>query len=430
MNAPYVMGLSSMVVALASAYYPSCDVTLRDQLLPYCDDTLIKERVLELKTTNPIYRPVIQGSCPLIEAHPALAQSLSFIRLGSFPTPIKHLETLSRTTGHSIFIKDDGVSGAHVDGTKLYGGNKVRKLEFLLADARARGAKEVFTFGAAGSNHALATSIYAQQLGFRTTCLLLPQHNSRNVRANLLAHAAYGSTLRYYPSREMRNQAVITHSLDALVSNGTLPYIIPTGGSSVIGALGFVNAAFELAQQIKDGLPCPDIVYIALGSYGSYAGLVVGIELLGLPCQVIGVAIEPVDDRLFLEQSIVLLLNAIRSKLIQSDPSIQLKQFDSSSLNIIYSAAGDDYGLFTLEGMQTLHRAQRDDICLDGTYTAKACSGMLDDLSKRPEQLTVLFWHTFSAQNTRIDPSSVDFHDLPRGLHDYFIQDVQPLDRS
>lgn len=431
MKARYVMGLASMVASITTAYYPSCDSLLRDQLLVYCTDQAIRDSLLGLETTQRVKTPIIQGSCPLLDAHPKLTESISYLSLGSFPTPILRLETISSLVGHTVLLKHDGLSGATVDGTKMYGGNKIRKLEFLFADALSLGVSDVFTFGGAGSNHALATSIYAQRLGLKATCFLLPQYNSRNVRSNLLAHAAQGSTLRYYPSRALRNNAVITHALDSLALTGTLPYIIPTGGSSPVGILGFVNAVYELAQQIKDGMPCPDVIYVALGSYGTYAGLLLGVELLQLPCTVIGIAIEPITNAHVVEESILSLIESTRALILQSDQTISLEPFDRNRITIIYSAGGQDYGLFTDECIQAVRLvAEQEQITLDGTYTGKAFAGVLEDLKKRTTRpLTVLYWHTFSAHDNHIQSSAIDYTNLPIALRDYFIHKVQPLDQ-
>ena len=130
---------------------------------------------------------------PLFEHYHLLAHKLPYVSLGEFPTPVQKLNQLGRQLGlDNLFIKRDDLSG------KVYGGNKIRKLEFLLGDALRIGAKEVLTFGSAGSNHALATAIYARQLGLKSISMLVPQPNAHYVRRNLLMSYHCGAELHLY----------------------------------------------------------------------------------------------------------------------------------------------------------------------------------------------------------------------------------------
>ncbi len=128
-----------------------------------------------------------EGYQPLFSRYKGLSQTLSYVRLGDLPTPVIYCKRLSESfKGACVYVKHDGVTGKSQDGTRSFGGNKLRKLEYLLADALAHGHTSVMTFGGAGSNHALQTAVCARSLGLRAISVLLPQPNSSIVRRNLL----------------------------------------------------------------------------------------------------------------------------------------------------------------------------------------------------------------------------------------------------
>ena len=196
--------------------------------------------------------PVSCEARPLFQTYPELQKSIPHLCLGSLPTPVERLTNLgAHLKIPALYIKRDDLSGAiSTDNlSHLYGGNKVRKLEFLLADALAHDAKTILTFGCAGSNHAVATSVYASQLGLKCLCVLQSQPNSRIVRQNLLLHQVYNTRLCFCATRELRKIQTLCAWLDHKYTYGDFPYIIPTGGSNPLGALGFVNAAFELQTK-------------------------------------------------------------------------------------------------------------------------------------------------------------------------------------
>ena len=181
------------------------------------------------------------GMNPLFENWPTLADRLPYVALGEFPTPIIRLERLGRDIGlDQLYVKNDGLSG------RVFGGNKIRKLEFTLGQALRVGAKEVMTFGAAGSNHALATAVCARQVGLRSISLLTPQPNARYVQRNLLMSYHCGAELHHYPNRRLRALGARLQLLRHRLLTGRYPLVIPPGGSSPLGVMGFVNAAFEL----------------------------------------------------------------------------------------------------------------------------------------------------------------------------------------
>src|SRR3989304_8286292 len=191
--------------------------------------------------------PLLASYAPPFFSHYSTLQNIPYCQLGDFPTPVHVLDETNKILGTRLYIKRDDLSGKkQSDGKRAYGGNKIRKLEFLLADALASNAKTIITFGCAGSNHALATSLYAHALGLKCTVLLKPQPNAQQVQKNLLYHQLHGTELLYYKNNQDRAQG--THQIIKEVTerDGIPPYIIPTGGSCPRGVLGFVKAAFEL----------------------------------------------------------------------------------------------------------------------------------------------------------------------------------------
>ncbi len=217
---------------------------------------------------------------PLFQHYPLLAHKLPYVALGVFPTPVQKLDQLGQQLGlDNLFIKRDDLSG------KIYGGNKIRKLEFILGKAIRTKAGEVLTFGAAGSNHALATAIYADQLGLKSISMLASQPNASYIRRNLLMSYHYGAELHLIPNIPfiplVANPAVLYQLLRHRLKRGQFPMIVPMGGSSPLGAVGFVNAAFELQEQILKGeISEPDYIYVASGSMGTAAGLILGLKAI------------------------------------------------------------------------------------------------------------------------------------------------------
>lgn len=205
---------------------------------------------------------------PLFEQYPLLKNQLPYISLGDFPTPVQRLEKLGAHIGYDdLYIKRDDISA------KDYGGNKVRKLEFLLGKSLQDGVKEVMTFGAAGSNHAAATAFYANYLGMRCVSILVSQVNACYIRKNLKIGFASGAELHHYGNMITTAICLLYQLISHRIKAGKFPQIIPIGGSSPLGSTGFVNAAFELKQQVADNLcPEPDWIYVPCGSMGLSVG--------------------------------------------------------------------------------------------------------------------------------------------------------------
>jgi len=358
----------------------------------------------------------------------ALLNSFPRQELAILPTPVRPLTAIS----DNLFMKQDNLSGP------VYGGNKIRKLEFLLGEAMAEGRKSVVTYGAAGSNHALATAVCCRQLGLRAISILAPQQTSSHVRKNLLMQHAVGAELHLYPSFTDFPEATKNIAARCKQEDGIVPYIIPAGGTNATGALGFANAAFEMAEQIQ-----PDVAYIPMGTGGTLAGLLVGLKLAGLKTRV--EAIRVVDPAFRNKTHIKELCDKLCIKLENMIPrrgaedaeqNIKLKPLHSlrlcegknipvvndSDIIIRDEFFGEDYGIPTPEGREAveLFRA-KENVQLETTYTGKASAALLHDLrSGSLDGQTVLYWNTLNSRDFSAEISGIDFHDLPSEFHPCF----------
>ena len=363
---------------------------------------------------------------PLFEKYPLLRKTLPFTALGLYPTPVSTAASLDANQQCAgITIKQDGLSG------KPYGGNKVRKLEFLLGDALAKGKTDVLTFGGAGSNHALATAIYAQQLGLTAHALLIEQPNSYSVRTNLLRSLETNVKLHHYESiAGLKAGAIQTLGLNLFSGKG-LPYLILPGGTSPLGILGYVNAAFELDAQVHAGkLESPDVIYIACGTLGSCVGLALGCKILGLKTRICAVAVT--DSSFSSISKAKKLFEKTNSLLCAADNSIPIVRFEECALELRHDFYGAEYGQYTQEGMAAIHQLKKaTGLKIEGCYTGKCLAALLDDLRQgRLDAQQVLFWNTYDAHGGSHSVENLDYHQLPGKFHRYFENDVQRLDRA
>ncbi len=362
---------------------------------------------------------------PLFKHYPLLADKLPYVSLGEFPTPIQKLNQLGEDIGiNHLYIKRDDLSG------KVYGGNKVRKLEFLLGNALHANVKEVLTFGYAGSNHCLATAVCAQQVGLRSISMLMPQANAHYVRRNLLMSHYCQAELHQYRNKPLVTLGVIYQLVRHRRKYGHFPQLIPPGGSSLLGVAGDVNVAFELKEQIINGeIPEPHCIYVALGTMGSAVGLMLGLKAANLKSRVI--CIRVVDENSANVRKMVKLFYKTNSFLHRLDPSFPKLEFSGKEIDIRHDFFGQQYALFTNEGMEAITRMEKNEgIRLDGAYTGKAFAALIDDVKKQDlRDKVLLFWNTYNSRDFSDAIATVDYHQLPRYLHRYFEEDVQPLDR-
>jgi len=375
---------------------------------------------------------------PLFKQYPLLEKKLSYVALGNFPTPIIKLSKLSdKLSVDGLYLKNDGVSGVPI------GGNKVRKLEFLFGDALARRAKMVITVGRAGSNHALTTVAWAKKFGLEAHSFLSPQLNAAYLQRNLLLTLYYGGKIHYFDTNEKRNKAAQEFCKE------NRAYLVPLGGSCSLGVIGFVNAAFELKEQIEAGLlPEPDYIYVAAGSAGTATGLIIGLKLAGLKTKVVPVRV--CDDLETTIEEFIDLLNETSSYLCSLDFACQRFVFSNLCVGIQDQFAGEQYAQITPQAAEAIKLLNdTEGIKLDGTYAGKAFAALLNDIQEEQrcclpsrcnlattKNKVILFWNTFCSGKfseltvQKKKSFDVDYKQLPKELHWYFKDVGQALDQG
>ncbi|HEY1954767.1 MAG TPA: pyridoxal-phosphate dependent enzyme [Polyangiaceae bacterium] len=291
--------------------------------------------------------------------------------IGQYPTPVERLDKLG------LWVKRDDLT------SPVYGGNKVRKLERLIPDAIERGKKRIVTVGAVGSHHVLATAVFGARAGLGVEAAIVPQRRTEHVERNVRADLAAGATLR--PAR-----TYVGAGISALLHGGRDAYLVPMGGSNVVGSLGYVDAAFELAKQIETGLlPEPDAIVVTLGSGGTAAGLTAGVALAGMKTIVIGVVVaSPVW---FVTGWTRRLVRRVYAAAGGRDPRAL-----EGRLQIVTSELGRGYGEPTDSARRALEIGRENGLSLDLTYTAKCFAGALAYVQNTPNS-NVLYWHTLSS---------------------------------
>ncbi|HEX7598966.1 MAG TPA: pyridoxal-phosphate dependent enzyme [Polyangia bacterium] len=321
-------------------------------------------------------------------------RALAHVSLGGWPTPAKAAPELARALGlPSLFIKCDDVSGL------TYGGNKVRKLEFLLGQALAEKRRSVITFGATGSNHVRATAVYGAQVGLRVHAVLSPQPDTSYLDANLQADRAAGAVLHMVDSFS-KALPLGTELRERLTrQEGNEPLVIPFGGTNSRGTIGFVNAAVELAGQIAAGLlPEPDRIYLPYGSTGTAAGLALGLAAVGLRATVVGVRVVPAEAT-----------NPVRTARIMDEAATLLHELDGDfpalsakdvALEVREGFLGEGYAVPTPASQEAVALAAAHGLHLETTYTGRALAALMADA--RAGTLsggqTVLFWNTHNSR--------------------------------
>lgn len=360
----------------------------------------------------------------LFESFPALGYKLPHVSLASLPTPVQKLNDIIEGSTNQVYIKRDDLSG------EVYGGNKIRKLEFLLGDALKKNYKAVMTAGADGSNHCLATAIYAKKVGLKSISMLRSQLNARYARKNLLLSKYYNVEFHHYKNKHTWTWGIKFQRLLHGLKTGKMPYFIPIGGSSPLGGLGFVNAAFELKEQIDNGeIPEPDYLYVASGTLGTAAGLTIGLKALGLKTKVVSVRVNDVS-RINMEL-MLRYLEDVQNILNSVDDTFPKISYSEDDVFFNHDFFGPRYGEFTPEGMAAVNLLdEKYGIRLDGTYTGKAFAALLHDLSHVHRDKIVLFWNTLNSRDFSDIISKIDYRTLPEPFHIYFESEVQPLDKA
>jgi len=314
----------------------------------------------------------------------ATMMSLPAVTLAPHASPVDELARLAASIGEAgprlLMKRDDLLSFG-------LGGNKVRKLQTVIAEARAAGADTLITSGGLQSNHCRVTAAAGAALGFRVVLVLNaagtpPSPPTANTRLDHL----FGAELRIVGSRDER-ASMLEQVANELRAEGRRPFVVPIGASTPTGALGFARGVAELAAA---GVR-PDVIVHASSSGGTQAGLIAGCRLLGLGARVIGVSAD--ESSADLSAIVRGLLGGIAERLGARPASIGADE----DLQVDDGFVGGGYGVPTAESTEALElTARREGILLDPVYTAKAMAGLIARLRAGvfPKHETVLFWHT------------------------------------
>lgn len=310
-------------------------------------------------------------------------QNFPRVTLGHLPTPVAELKQLSRAlNGPRIFIKRDDLTGLGL------GGNKVRKLEFLLGEALRQGCDTVITGGAAQSNHCRQTAAAAASVGL--ACHLgLGGSKPAEINGNLLLDYLFGAQVHW--CGEQRKGEKLPIIAEKLATEGRKPYVIPYGGSNEVGALGFVAAIGELKRQLSTDSPIRHIVFPS-SSGGTHAGISVGVDIYGLKANIIGVGIDkrPSTETAY-EVELASLANALSSKLDLN------KTYNPSNFIVRKEYQAPGYGVVSdIEREAITLLARTEGILLDPVYSGRAMGGLIAMIRNNefPKNEAVLFWHT------------------------------------
>ncbi len=314
------------------------------------------------------------------------------LNFAHLPTRIEPLPRLSAHLGGAeLYIKRDDQTGL------AFGGNKTRKLEFLVAEAQAQGAKTLISAGAGQSNHCRQVAAASARYGFACT-LILTGDEPKRPSANLLLDKLFGAQIIWVADRANRD-CVLQETYTRSQAHGEKPYLVPYGGSSPTGALGYV---FGMEELMKQGFH-PDWIVFGTSSGGTHAGLTVGKELFTYKGQVLGISID--EDEAWLKTHVKALALKTAALLNEKD---RVKDAEILA-NDAYCQAG--YGVLTDLEREAIHLfAKYEGILLDPVYTGRAAGGMIDLIRTRffKADEKVLFWHTGGTPSLFADKYSAE----------------------
>lgn len=325
--------------------------------------------------------------------YPGLAARVPKCSLADLPTPLEECRIDGAHKSNPILIKRDDLTN------KLYGGNKVRKLEYLLRRAQDRDARRVATFGTVASNHALATALFSQAAGMDCTCLLSHQSKTPKAPVALNMHLRNGSEIVRFGGKRATRVATMRKALQ-----NRRTWVIPMGGSCWLGVIGFVNAALELAQQLQEsGRKPPDRLYVANGTMGTVAGLAIGLALAGIDSEI--QAVRVTHDFVANASSMQRLIGKTASVMLRLDQRLPHDIADRCNIVFRDDFFGAGYAQTTPETDRAIATAREQlGLSLDTTYSGKAMAALLDDLANGAlAGRTALFWNT---HNSRVLPVS------------------------
>jgi D-cysteine desulfhydrase/L-cysteate sulfo-lyase len=314
------------------------------------------------------------------------------VTLTTLPTPLQEATRLRQALGGDscprILIKRDDLTSLGLGGTKA------RKLEYLVADARAQGATTLITTGAVQSNHARMTAAAACVAGMRCVLVLTTTSDAPEIAGNLLLDKLYGATIRLVPSIDPmlavgQDDAVVAEVAAEERAAGRVPYVIPVGGSSGVGVCGYIGGSAELVDQLAAAAIKPSRLYYASGSRGTQAGLTFGAKLCEAPYEVYGVAVSAGEPE-----------KIERAKRIANEAAVLLKlpeRLELADLVTDQNFIGEGYGIPTRAGLEAIAVfARTEALLLDPCYTSKAAAAMITHIrdGEIGADQTIVFLHT------------------------------------
>jgi D-cysteine desulfhydrase family pyridoxal phosphate-dependent enzyme len=326
--------------------------------------------------------------------------------LGFFPTPLYRLEKLSEWLGVNVYIKRDDFTGANT-----FGGNKIRKLEYLMGDAVMKGCDTVITFGATQSNHAMQTATAARICGIHPILYLvdLVESDSPELRANLLLDKIFGAELHIEPSNgeDMslgveRSRAAADAKVAKLAESGRKAYVIPTGGATPIGSSAYIGGYIEMQQQMRAMGQSMDYIFLATGTGGTLAGLSAANHYLGEETKIIGIAVGVKNEDYSKTVASLATMTLAHLGIDHSVPESAIYVDDH------YYAPG--YEKPSEKGNDAIRKLARyEGILTDPVYSGKALSGLIDYVQsgKIERGSNVVFLHTGGATALFAEPEII-----------------------
>lgn len=327
------------------------------------------------------------------------------VKIAELPSPVRRLRNLERKLGFrgSLWIKDDGVI------SKIYGGNKPRKLEFIFYEALEKKAKYLVSTGGIGTNHGLALSLLGNEFGFKTILFLYPQPVTEYVKKNLIRMVESGADVR-----------IVSHPVHAvmrarLLSRRNEHYFVPPGGSSCQGNTGFYLAGEELKQGIKkEELPQPSWIFLPVGTGGTLAGLALSLSNSSLSTRIMGVCVveKVVTNRGVLLYEIFSLKNFLRKNGINTANPLRVER----TFSLTHRFLGKGYGHPTPEAVRAVELMKDEEgIELETTYTGKTLAALIE-FAKEKGSGNLLFWNTHNAREPEIEGLDKRFNEVAEEL--------------
>ncbi len=322
------------------------------------------------------------------------------------PTPVERLEHVTDAFGRDVWVKRDDQTGT------LYAGNKVRKIDYLFGDCKKRGFTKVCTVGAIGSNHCLATAIHAKASGLGYAALHFPQPVTDHVRHNLLAISSLDPDLTLAGFDDGLAKQDFRARLKEWRNARPDYYFIPAGGSSAVGALGYVQAGLELAEQVETPF---DTIVVAAGTCGTLAGLTLGLRIAGWPTKILGIRVV---ERSISNPAAAARLANDAGDMIRDRLGWEIDTFGPDDFHFDETQYGAGYGVPTAAGRDAISLAAKDGLYLEPTYTGKTLAGLLNYQGDG----STLYWHTLSGVDLTAMIEAGDVSRLP----DAYAQFLEP----